>query len=192
MRRSVLKRKKTQNDGGAAGMLVLLLMVLVIFCLKEGLSSPDVGAALCDDSLYAQIQGDISCPGVYSFCGKITLGDLIEKGGGFAKHDYPCSASDNSFIESGAKVTIDMDNDECVINIEEISAFYKVTLGIPISINIESEEGLTAISGIGPALAREIIRERDKKGGFTDLGEIKDIYGIGNRLYERILPYVQL
>jgi competence ComEA-like helix-hairpin-helix protein len=184
MRCSVLKRKKTQDDGGAAGMLVLLLMVLVIFCLKEGLSSPDAGAALCDDSLYAQIQGDISCPAVYSFCGKITLDGLMEKGGGFAEN--------NGFLESGAKVTINMDDGEWDIDIEEMSAFYKVTLGIPISINNESEEGLTAISGIGPALASEIIKERDKRGGFTHLGEMKDIYGIGDKLYERILPYVEL
>jgi competence protein ComEA len=191
MRRSVLKRKKIQNDGGAAGMLVLLLMVLVIFCVKEGFSSPDPGAALCNDSLYAQIEGDISCPGVYSFCGEIALGDLIDKGGGFAEYDYPHSMSDDGFLESGAKVTINMD-DGWDIKIEEMSGFYKVTLGIPISINIESEEGLTAISGIGPALAREIIKERDKRGGFTDLGEMKDIYGIGDKLYERILPYVEL
>jgi len=191
MRRSVLKRKKIHNDGGASGMLILLLMVLVIFCLKEGFTSPDVGVALCSDSLYAQIEGDISFPGVYSFCGKITLGDLIEKGGGFAEYDYPHSMSNDVCVESGAKVTINMD-DEWDIHLEEMSAFYKVTLGIPISINIESEEGLTAISGIGPALAREIVKERDKKGGFTDLGEMKGIYGIGNKLYERMLPYVEL
>jgi competence protein ComEA len=192
MRRSVLKRKKIQNDGGAAGMLVLLLMVLVIFCLKEGFSSPDVGAALCNDSLYAQIEGDVSCPGVYSFCGKITLGDLIEKGGGFEECDYPHSMSNDGFLESGTKVTINMDHDEWNIHLQGMSAFYKVTLGIPISINIESEAGLTAISGIGPALAGAIIKERDKRGGFRDLEEMKDVYGIGDGLYESILPYVEL
>ena len=73
-----------------------------------------------------------------------------------------------------------------------MSAFYKFTLGIPLSLNEESEEGLTAIPGIGPGLAGVIVNERNKRGGFKDLDEIKTIYGIGEKVYKKIAPYIRL
>ncbi len=173
-------------------MLVVLLMAVVVLWVQEGFISPDGGEALCDDPVYGQIEGDINRPGVYAFCGRITLDDLIERGGGFEGEDYPHPMPDDTCLESGAKVTINNDHDEWNIHVEGISAFYKVTLGIPISVNTESEEGLTAIPGIGPSMAGAIIKERDRRGGFKGLGELKDVYGIGDRLYERILPYVEL
>ena len=75
---------------------------------------------------------------------------------------------------------------------EKINSFHKITLGIPISINEESEEGLTAIPGIGPKLACAIIKEREKRGGFKHLYEIASINGIGSSLYRRIIKYIEL
>jgi competence protein ComEA len=74
----------------------------------------------------------------------------------------------------------------------DIPAFYKFTLGIPISLNRESEEGLTAVPGIGPKLAGAIVRYRDTRGGYKALSEIKDVPGIGDKTYKKILPYLEL
>ncbi len=73
-----------------------------------------------------------------------------------------------------------------------MSAFHKVTLGIPISINRESVEGLTAIPGIGNSLARTIKEERIKRNGFTDINELKTLPGIGDKLFLKIESYVRL
>ena len=74
----------------------------------------------------------------------------------------------------------------------EMTAFQKMTLGLHVSINLESLEGLTAVPGIGPGLAGLIIRERDNRGGFKRLDEIKSIRGIGPGLYKRVRPYLVL
>ena len=71
----------------------------------------------------------------------------------------------------------------------EMTAFQKMTLGMHVSINLESLEGLTAVPGIGPGLAGLIVRERDNRGGFKSLDEIKSIRGIGPGLYKRVRPY---
>ena len=73
-----------------------------------------------------------------------------------------------------------------------LTAFQKITLGVPISINQESLEGLTAVPGIGPGIARSITRERAKRNGFKKLDEIKSIKGIGPGLYGRVKPYLIL
>lgn len=73
-----------------------------------------------------------------------------------------------------------------------MTAFQKITLGMPVSINTEGLEGLTAIPGIGPKTAQSIIREREKSGGFKSIDEIRSIRGIGPTIYEKIRPYLVL
>jgi len=87
------------------------------------------------------------------------------------------------------------DKPEKIVFIQEerkLSPYHKVTLNIPISLNNVSSEGLTAISGIGPSLSQRIIEERRKNGGFTDLKQLKKLPGVGDKLYERIIPYLKL
>lgn len=74
----------------------------------------------------------------------------------------------------------------------EIPSFYKITLGLPISVNKESEEGLTALPGIGKNTAKVIVEERAKRGGFKSLDEVKGVPGIGPKLYARMKPYLTL
>ena len=74
----------------------------------------------------------------------------------------------------------------------EMTAFRKVTLGIPIDINRESATGLTAIPGIGKSLARTISDERVKRNGFKDINELKTLPGIGEKLFSKIAPYIRI
>ncbi|MDP6179669.1 MAG: helix-hairpin-helix domain-containing protein [Desulfatiglandales bacterium] len=58
--------------------------------------------------------------------------------------------------------------------------------------NRETEEGLTALPGIGLGLAKAIVRKRSKRGGFESLDEIVSINDIGHRLYDKIKPFLML
>ncbi len=82
------------------------------------------------------------------------------------------------------------ENQRACINVS--STFHKITLEIPVSINRESIEGLTAVPGIGPKIAYSIVRERGKRSGFKSLDEIKSVRGIGPALYAKIKPYIGL
>ena len=81
---------------------------------------------------------------------------------------------------------------EFVCDEAEISAYQKVTLGIPVNINRESMAGLMAIPGIGKTLAQTIVQERNKQNGFSDMEDLKGIPGIGDKLYTKITPYISL
>jgi len=80
----------------------------------------------------------------------------------------------------------------CCTAASEMTSFHKITFGMPVSINTESLESLTAVPGIGPKLAELIIRERESLGGFKSLDEILSIKGIGPALYGKISPYLVL
>ena len=74
----------------------------------------------------------------------------------------------------------------------EMTAFYKVTLGIPVSLNRENLEGLTAIPGIGATRAAAIIRARISRGGFKKLEDLLLVQGIGQGVFEKVSRYLIL
>lgn len=52
-----------------------------------------------------------------------------------------------------------------------------------IDINTGTSEEFESLKGIGPALAARIIKFRDKLGGFVDISQIGEVYGIDSVVY---------
>ena len=63
---------------------------------------------------------------------------------------------------------------------------------IQLSLNAVSAVELEDLPGIGPVIAQRIVAYRQQKGRFSSLDELKEIKGIGDRLYEKIIPYLRL
>lgn len=62
----------------------------------------------------------------------------------------------------------------------------KAELHLPLDINKASYEELCGLSGIGDKLAQEIIAYREQNGGFNNIEEILNVYGIGENIFENI------
>ncbi len=58
-----------------------------------------------------------------------------------------------------------------------------------VNINTASVDQLTEIPGIGPAKANAIVAYRAEKP-FTSVEEIKDVKGIGDKLFAKIEPHL--
>ena len=185
------KRRKRDETGG---FLILLLAVLALhgLILVTRGSPRTPRESLCENPVIIQVDGEVRSPGIYTFCMQPDLQGLLKAAGGpdislLLPHPWP---GQNVF--SGSKVVIQPDGAGYRFSVIEMSAFSKMTLGLPISLNGEDEEGLTALPGVGPALARAIVKEREKRGGFKDLDEVKDVKGVGEMLLEKIKPFVIL
>jgi competence ComEA-like helix-hairpin-helix protein len=63
---------------------------------------------------------------------------------------------------------------------------------IQISINEADVDELTELPGIGPVLARRIIEYRNQNGLLEKLEDLKRVKGVGDNLYQKILPYIKL
>lgn len=174
------------------GFLILLLTLLILYSIESAFSRSRPHPSYCNEHLFVQIEGEIKIPGVYAFCHPVNLMDLIERAGGLSRNASPPESFKDCMFSSDARIVVQNNRGEWKFSHIEMSAFYKLTLGIPISLNRESEEGLTAIPGIGPELAKSIVRERSKRGGFKSLREIMNIYGIGDRSYRKISRYLKL
>jgi competence ComEA-like helix-hairpin-helix protein len=64
------------------------------------------------------------------------------------------------------------------------------------SININSADSLTLVrlKGIGPVLAARIIKYRESLGGYADVNQLKEIYGMDTNTLKSIIPslYIDL
>ena len=194
---------------GPIGYLLLLLTLLVIYCLKPALAPSMPSGPADKGQFFIQVGGDVKSPAVYAFKSPPNLTLLINKAGGLRYDRGLPNHFEDLAISSGMEVTVHLEEKQPfvhqrealpsvasagarVVKVREMSAFYKTTLGIPICLNSESEMGLTAIPGIGLGLAKAIVEERSRRGGFKSLGELLHINGIGKKLYRKITPYLTL
>jgi competence protein ComEA len=190
MKLSVWKMGPNRINEKSAGLLLLLLIVVAIFFLRGLSIHPGVADVPCPHPIFVQVEGDVRHPGAYAFCSSPNLEELIQKAGGL-RH-VPSGVVANRTLGEGTKVTLNFDGKRYEIRESEMSPFHKITLGLPISLNRESEEGLTAVPGIGQRLARRIVAERANRGGFKELDELRSVPGIGQELYAKIKPYLTL
>ena len=183
---------KRQINDSTVGILILLLFLLAI-CFMKDISSPSASdRPPCGEQVFVQISGNIQWPGVYGFCQPPGLPELLSRAGGIIQDTQKPLPSNNTLCRRGSNIHLRSDRNKSHFFKGEMSAFYKITLGIPISLNRESLEGLTAVPGIGPRIGGAIVRERAKRGNFKRLDEILSIPGIGPTFYRKVTRYLVL
>ena len=170
--------------------MILLLSLLMLYGLKAVSSRPDPYRTTLHEELFVQIDGDVRYPGVYPFCRQPDFKEVLERGGGLIHSIRLPNRLRHVTFSSSLKVSVQKDRNGWRFSTDEISGFHKLTLGIPISLNSESEDGLSAIPGIGPGLARAIVRARSQQGGFRGPEDIIAIKGIGKKTFNKIAPHV--
>jgi len=188
-----MKKRRLHDNPASAGIGVLLLLFFLIAAnfLKGSNSLPDPERRLSGDKVFAQVSGDIRFPGVYRFDDPPSLKELVDRAKGLIPTEKIVPFSMERPLESGSRVEI-TNQKKISLRIGEMSAFYRTTLGIPISINSESADGLVSLPGIGPRTAEAIVEERTRRDGFKRLRDIQSIRGIGPVLYRKIRPYLVL
>ena len=59
-----------------------------------------------------------------------------------------------------------------------------------ININTADAETLAMLPGIGPSIAQRIVDHRKQYGPFYTVEELMDVNGIGQKLFDKIFPYI--
>jgi len=79
-----------------------------------------------------------------------------------------------------------------VERVETISGRHLVCAGQRIDVNLANGKDLTALPGIGPALASRIVRYRDLHGPFNSPADLKRIPGIGKKRLAAITRFIEV
>lgn len=64
------------------------------------------------------------------------------------------------------------------------------TTSFPVNINTATVSELIAVPNLGEKRASDIIAYREAIGGYTSVSQIKNIKGIGDKLYSMVSPYL--
>ncbi len=172
--------------------MLLLLLLVALTVMKGNFSLAGTDSTRCEEKVFVRISGHVVRPGVYGFCKSPDLKKLLVRAGGLISGSETTRTPTGVLFNSGADIDVRCRGKVLEVFQGEMSAFYRITFGMPVSLNRETQEGLTAIPGIGSGLARAIVRERTEKGGFQSIDDILYIRGIGPSLYGKLSPYLVL
>jgi competence protein ComEA len=179
-----------KNNDYAAGGLLLLFFLLSIFLTKSFLSTRLPVQDRGEEKVFIGVEGDVRFPGTYGFNRSPDLQRLIERAGGLSRNAHGVFPLNGDFYENGDNVCIKIRGEALSLTRNSIPAAHKLTLGIPISINNETVEGLTAVPGIGPKTAAAIVKEREKRIRFRSVEDLLLVPGMGPSLLQRVRPYL--
>lgn len=62
--------------------------------------------------------------------------------------------------------------------------------GAKVNLNTATEAQLEELPGIGPTYAQAIITERQRRGGFTSVNDLRSVRGIGDKRFAELAPLV--
>ena len=183
---------KGKSDNLLPGFLALLVIILASGLIRglPEFSRPDTLS--CKGKILVEVSGNITHPGVYGLAHPPDWTALLTRAGASRIQLESAPQLKDARLYSGASIHFSGEGVKVGLSIREMSAFHKITLGIPISLNKETPEGLTAVPGIGPNVARAIVLARDRQGDFRKLDDLLSIEGIGPRLFERVSRYFVL
>lgn len=68
----------------------------------------------------------------------------------------------------------------------------KLKAGQTIELNSADTTALKKIPGIGTAYSNRIVKYRALLGGFASIGQLKEVWGMDDGLYARIIPYITI
>lgn len=171
----------------------MLFILLALYVISNNLDfSPPARIAKEQEKFLVRISGDIARPGIYGFSQLPALKEVVARGGGLLSESGMPPTSEGIKYDSGSVIEVLREKNGHRMLKSEMSAFHKITLGIPLSVNKESLDGLTAIRGIGPGIAGAIVSERARRGGFRSLDELMSVPGIGRKLYRKVSVYLVL
>jgi competence protein ComEA len=64
------------------------------------------------------------------------------------------------------------------------------TTGGKVDLNTATQAQLEELPGIGPTYAQAIIAERQRRGGFTSVNDLRSVRGIGDKRFAELAPLV--
>jgi competence protein ComEA len=184
-------RLQRRNEERGAFLLLLSILLGISFAARA-LPVPAPAPLPCREKVYVEVTGEVNRPGVYVFCGPPSAGDLVSAAEGRRNGPEGFEREAGPFFASGDRVIVRRESGRRGFARGQLPGFYKLSRGIPLSLNQETAAGLSALPGIGPRLAGLIVEERSRRGGFSSLEELTSVRGIGRSLYEKVKPHLVL
>lgn len=141
--------------------------------------------------VYVYICGEVIKPGVYELSGDSRIYEAVDAAGGFTENAAREYVNLASKVSDGMQITIY--NREEAASLLADSAPVGENAGKSgtsgsglVNLNTATKEELMTLKGIGESKAEDIIRYREKSGGFKKIEDIMKISGIKENGFQKI------
>lgn len=141
--------------------------------------------------IYVYICGEVINPGVYELSGDSRIYEAVDAAGGFTENAARECVNLASKVSDGMQITIY--NREEAASLQADSAPVGGNAGKSgtsgsglVNLNTATKEELMTLKGIGESKAEDIIRYREKSGGFKKIEDIMKISGIKENGFQKI------
>ncbi len=143
-----------------------------------------------DREIVVHVSGEVEKPGVYRFNREMRVQDALERAVPLARADVQ-SLNLAASLKDGQKIVVPV-KQEAVQSLAAAEPQKPATPNKPAKININRAGvgELESLPGLGPAMSRRIISYRESKGLFTSEEDLKNVQGIGDKMYEQIKDYI--
>lgn len=143
-------------------------------------------------TIFVHVCGAVVREGVYKLQEGARVFEAVDAAGGFtqdADRDYINQAQvlcDGEQLRIPSEEETQKLSETAASADADDSAEGRAESGGRININTASAQELTALTGIGPTRAAQIIEYREAHGGFESAEDIMNVSGIGEKMYDKI------
>lgn len=165
----------------ALGLVLIALLAGVYFSqstkqepsepLSLGAFSQEVGG-----QIFIHVVGEVKEPGLFELSAGSRVQDALTAAGGITENAVQGSVNLARMLSDGEQIV--------VLSLDQM-AVAGTDSGF-ISLNQATQEQLESLSGVGPALAGRILEYKKANGSFSDLDQLREVSGIGAKLFESI------
>jgi len=158
-------------------------------------SNKEVTIAVKDKSIVVEIKGEVKKPDVYTLNENAIVKELIEVAGGLTENADLSNINRAKKLQNHELVYIANKNDitrEGINTNSELNTSNSQGISNNIvNINTATIEQLKTLDGIGDSKAKSIIEYREQNGGFKLKEDIKNVTGIGEKMFEKIKEQIE-
>jgi len=170
--------------------LVIVFVISINYYSKakdkeiQVIKNEDMTKETAEKKIQVYICGEVKKPGVYELHEGDRLIKLISLAGGITEKGDENSINMSAKLKDEDYIRIPAKNENASANQIQSSTGYDFSGKI--NINTASLEELKTLPRIGDALANRILEYRAKNGPFKDIKDIKNVSGIGEKMFENI------
>ena len=147
-------------------------------------SAPEpVPTTLAKDIVVVHVAGAVTSPGVAELPAGSRVIDAVEAAGGALADADLDRLNLAAKLADGARVLVPRIGEASTTEPGVTDPAIDDAEGGLVNLNTATIEQLEELPGIGPVLAAAILEERERRGGFTSVNELRDVRGIGEQRF---------
>jgi competence protein ComEA len=142
--------------------------------------------------VFVHVAGAVRRPGLYRLRADARVAEAVQRAGGPQRRAELAAVNLAARVEDGQQVVVPVAGAAPgSAGAVPGSTGTAGAPGVKPSLGTATVEQLEELDGIGPTLAERIVEYREANGGFSSLGQLRDVDGIGEKRYASLREALQ-